>query len=410
MWPWMRRWRDWAIHDAWPNHRRGAQALYFGYEKAGLVVHEQPIPWNAESVLVEALVHLPHTNLRRKSDFQLRLDGSDPHPAEAIRRQEGDQRHRVTFRLPPPQSYASAEILWRDHVLGQLTLPVIGRDEFIQNLHVQMPTLSVRLAHETVACRTFVATQCQGLLVSAVLTSPTSLVPLLDLDLKVEFAAEHKGATYVTPARLSSSQLEGRQALITVVPRRFSRRMGTWNVTWFLGDHVLASQRIRAISQRAFRDSLQLTDTRFVIQHEKTGVSVARQVPPTKGQARIGPCFLVSSGEPGMAGVCKFLIRAQGSDAREAPTEMEQEVLITDGPTPVAPGTLDWSALEHISGFELLVKRRSLGVLTLAPAPTAAFTAEGGFRQVQDYSWNAGAEEELTERLNRLIDGPDVRR
>ena len=56
MWPWIKRWRDWAMHDLWPMHRIGIppQALHFGYEKAGLTLYDQPIPWNAEAVVVEA--------------------------------------------------------------------------------------------------------------------------------------------------------------------------------------------------------------------------------------------------------------------------------------------------------------------------------------------------------------------
>ena len=55
MWPWIKRWRDWAMHDLWPLYRIGPQpqALHYSYEKAGLTLHDQPIPWNAEAVLVE---------------------------------------------------------------------------------------------------------------------------------------------------------------------------------------------------------------------------------------------------------------------------------------------------------------------------------------------------------------------
>ena len=52
---WIKRWRDWAMNDLWPLHRIGTQpqALHFSYEKAGLTLNDQPIPWNAEAVLVE---------------------------------------------------------------------------------------------------------------------------------------------------------------------------------------------------------------------------------------------------------------------------------------------------------------------------------------------------------------------
>src|SRR5213595_1257380 len=101
MWPWIKRWRDWAMNDLWPLYRIGPQpqALHFSFEKAGLTLHDQPIPWNAEAVLVEALVRLPSSATRRKADFLLRVPGCEPTPAESLRPPEQDDQHRVVFRL-----------------------------------------------------------------------------------------------------------------------------------------------------------------------------------------------------------------------------------------------------------------------------------------------------------------------
>ena len=408
MWPSIKRWHDWAMDNLWPLNRVGPQpqALHYSYEKAGLILHDQPIPWNAEAVLVEAQMRLPAAAGRRKSDFQLRVPNHDLIAAEQLRRIEPDERYRIGFRLPPPGVTVVAEVLYRDHVLGQLTLPFLGRDEFLQNLRLQMPTLFVRLGAESVACQTFVSSQCRGLLASAVLTSPTSLVPLLDLDLQVEFRSERGGSVTRVPASLCSTQLAGRTALVTVAPRRFPRRMGARLATWLLGDHPLTTQRVRAISQRHFQRSLRISDTRFVVQARSGGpVRLVRQVPPVESAARAGPCFLVSSGEPGMAGMCQLRVTAQVPGSVQAPLLLEQDVLITDGPTMVAPGTLDAGDLAHVTGFELSVRGQSLGVLSLCPAPTATFTSEGGFKPPHDFTWSAAAEEEMTERLNRLLDG-----
>jgi hypothetical protein len=238
-----------------------------------------------------------------------------------------------------------------------------------------------------------------------VLTSPTSLVPLLDLELQVEFRCERGGSAMRVPVSLCSSQLGGRQALVTVVPKRYPRRIGTWVATWLLGDRPLASNRVRGISQRAFHRSLGIADTRFVIQATPESVRLTRQVPPLETTKRIGPCFLVRSGEPGMAGLCRLQITAQVPGAVKPPLLLEQDVLITDGPTMVAPGTLDAADLEQVSGFELSIHGQSLGVLSLCPAPTATFTNEGGFKPYHDYTWSAAAEEEMNERLNRLLEG-----
>jgi hypothetical protein len=406
MWPLIKRWRDWVMNDLWPMHRIGPQpqALHYSYEKAGLTVNDQPIPWNAEAVLVEALLRLP-TVARQKGDFQLRLPGPVIFPAENLRREEGSERHHLFFRLPPIPETVTAEILWRNCLLGQLTLPMLTRDEFIRQLRLQLPTLFVRLGDQSVACQTFVSTQCKGLLASAVLTSITSLVPLLDLGLQVEFRSERGGAVHTVPAQLCSSQLSGRQALVTVVPRRFPRRIGTWLVTWMLGDQPLATLRIRAISQRHFQRSLRISDTRFVVQSAKGSVDLRRQPPVPETGERVGPCFFVSSGEPGMAGTCRLAVRAQVPGTVQQPILQEQEVLITDGPSMFAPGTLDAADLAQVGAFELRAKGHLLGVLSMCPAPSASFTSEGGFKPPDNFIWSAAAEEELNDRLTRLLEG-----
>ena len=188
MLPWLRRWRDWAISELWPMYRLRPQpqALHFSSEKAGLVLPDQPIPWNAEAVVIEATLRLPTSAGRRKTDFRIVVPGQEPIPAEQLRRHETADAYRITFRLPPPRATTSAELLFRDKALGRIDLPFLSRDEFLQGLRLQMPTLFVRVGENTVACETFIASQCRGLLAGAVLTSPTSLVPLLDLDLQVE--------------------------------------------------------------------------------------------------------------------------------------------------------------------------------------------------------------------------------
>jgi hypothetical protein len=404
MWPWIKRWRDWAMHELWPMHRLGPrpQSLYFSYEKAGLTIHDQAIPWNAEAVLVEAMVRPAN---HRRGDFQLRLPGRDPIPADSLRKEEAVDFHRLTFRLPPPPETVIAEVVSRHGIMGQLTLPVVTRDAFVTQLHVLMPSMFARLGDQNVACQTFVATQCKGLLASAVLTSPTCLAPLLDLGLHVEFRSERSGATHSVPVRLASSQLGARQALVTVSPRRMPRRIGAWTATWKLGDQALATQRVRAISLRAFERSLRVSDTRFVVQSAKAGVSLQRHIPQLDTEDRVGPCFLVASREPGMAGLCTMQVSAQVPGAVAPPFVVEQEVLISDGPTMFAPGTVEANELGQVSAFELRLKKHVLGTLSLCPAPSASFSSEGSFKPPDDFAWTAAAEEELTERLNRLLEG-----
>ena len=138
---------------------------------------------------------------------------------------------------------------------------------------------------------------------------------------------------------------------------------------------------------------------------DKGVVSISRQMPPLEGVARVGPCFLVASREPGMAGICSLSVRAQVPGAINPPLLQDQDVLVTDGPTAVAPGTVEANELSQVSLFELCQGRHVLGVLSLCPAPAATFTSEGGFKPVHDFAWSAAAEDELNERLTRLFDG-----
>jgi hypothetical protein len=99
-------------------------------------------------------------------------------------------------------------------------------------------------------------------------------------------------------------------------------------------------------------------------------------------------------------------VRTQVAESvAHSPLLVEEEVLITDGPTLFAPGTVEASDLGQVNAFELRSKGGQLAVLSLSPAPVAAFTAEGGFKPAHDFPWSPAAEEELTDRLTRLLDG-----
>src|ERR1700736_4304816 len=89
MWPWIKRWRDWVMNDS-PLYRSSAQAqsMHYSYEKGGLVIDNQPIPWNAETVVVECQARLPAAAGRRKEDFLLRIPGAPPIVVDELRREE----------------------------------------------------------------------------------------------------------------------------------------------------------------------------------------------------------------------------------------------------------------------------------------------------------------------------------
>jgi hypothetical protein len=403
MWRWIRHWRDWAMNEIVTPRRLAGQpqAVYYRFEKGGLTLDNQPVPWSAEAVVVEALLRLP-PNARRRVDFTLRVPGFEPIPADILKADESSQRHRLYFRFAVPKATGTAELLWRTHVLGKVEIPVVQPEQFLTDLQLSLPSAFVSVSGRSVAAQTFVTTQKQGLFAAAVIHSRTGLIPLLDLGLTATFRTARGTKTVVTPVPLTASQLAGREALVSALPPKLPRKAGEWTVTWTCPGRELATTRLRAVTPRSFRNSLRVCDTRFGIVTTDGQFRVVRQM-PTEGVAKAGPCFLVASREPGMAGMADFEIGVQVPGVDRSPTVLEQSVLITDGPTPVAPGMLPMSELKHASAFELRVKGRVLGVLPLSPVPTATFTAEGGYKAPPEFTWSAAAEDELSERLARLM-------
>ena len=408
MWPWIKHSLDLAMRDLWNLFRSAgpqSQALHCSYEKAGLTLDNLPIPWNAEAVLVEANVRLAASAVRHKADFRLRLGpGGLTYAPELLRQEPGEPVARLFFRLPVPRQSTSAELIWRERTLGQVTLPVIGPEEFLRQLNVQMPTAHVRLGDQTSACQTFVSGQCQGLIVTGVLSSPAGLVPLSDMDFRLELRREDGGLVSQVPVRFTSSQLRSRQAMVAVMPPR-PRRTGSWLIHWLLNEQLLTTLKIKAISKRQFLRSLRVSTTRFVVQSGKDDVRVVRTLPPLETLQRVGPCFLVSSGEPGMAGLAMLRVRAKLDGGVQTPLVQEEEILVTDGPMPFFPGTLAVAELAAVKHFALESATGTIGILPLTPVPSAAFNSEGGFRPVEDFAWSPAAEEQLNERLGRLLGG-----
>lgn len=399
----MKRWDE--MRDLWHLFRGSLprlEGLSYAYEKAGLTLENQPIPWCADGVLVGASVDMPQQAPRAKGDFELRV-GSARCLAESFRVEGPLQTTRLQFRVAAPPQSTAIELLWRGRSLGQLFLPILSENEYVRKLSLDMPTAGVRIGNRVVACRTYVATQCQELLVSGILQSPTNLAPITDLGLRVEVRREEGGATASAFAELSSSQRKSRQALVTVVPPK-PKRLGTWQINWHLGELPLAAHTLRAISLKHFLRSLRVCQARFVLQDKRGQISIDRHLTTRKDVARVGPCFFITSSEPGMAGWCKLQVRAHVKGAIRPPLLEEQDVLITDGPHPFAPGTIAVDELDGVTHFELRTGRIVLGTLPLSPVPSALFTQEGGFVAPDTFDWSPTAEEQLREKLGKLLE------
>ena len=86
MWRWVKHWIDWLRNDRLPlsRMRRGGSVAAIRYETIGGVREEVPVPWSADAVIVEVLLHLPPP-ARRKSDFTILFPHGEPILADALR-------------------------------------------------------------------------------------------------------------------------------------------------------------------------------------------------------------------------------------------------------------------------------------------------------------------------------------
>src|SRR5258708_13424535 len=202
----LKRWRDWAMAELRPLTRGGPQpqALHFRYEKAGLTFTDPVIPWNADAVLVEVSLSRLQPAQRRKSDFQLHLAEIGAIAPENLRPDDGGDLYRLFFRFPTPARSTAVRLCWKDQPLGQLTLPILNADEFLNNLRIEMPTIFVRLGEKHVTCQTFLTTQAKAFQPPPVIAPRYgSLAPLAGLGLKVVFRHERAGACQELPIPLA---------------------------------------------------------------------------------------------------------------------------------------------------------------------------------------------------------------
>ena len=163
----------------------------------------------------------------------------------------------------------------------------------------------------------------------------------------------------------------------------------------------LAYRRTEAVPARRFEDSVRIWDARFAVADKAGAVRVVRQL-PLVAVDRLGPCFLIASGEPGAAGLCRLAVFAVTPGETSSPQLLEEEVLVTDAPAVFAPGLFPVTDFARVGGFELRLNGRVLGMVSLSPVPPATITAEGGFKPPPDFTWTVAAEEELLDRLGRL--------
>lgn len=390
---------------AWVVHHLGGPYVCtrrFGYDKAGLQIADEPIPWNAETVWVEATVHLPAGRVWGKEDFHLHVPDRPPLVPTLVVPAEPKQVVRVVFRMPPPGRAALVGLYGKGKLLDQVQLPFLSAEEFLQGLRLESPVVCACLGPYSVACRAVVEGQCRGYSAGAVLVSPTSLLPIIDMPVRVDFTNSITYSTQSVTVPLTNTALIGKRAVLSVIPPRRPLWFGKSVIRWSVAERPLGQTEIRAISPEVFRQSLYLVESRCLSEGKGEPTTPGSRLAAKGTSPGLRPCFLVASREPGVAGLCPLEVRVRFRQSGSRPVLLHQDVLVTDGPSPCLLNTA-FDDDQPIAAFELFREGELLGVLTVSPAPAAGFTSEGGFHAPEEYTWTRHTEEELMSRLQKLM-------
>jgi hypothetical protein len=404
MWSLIKPWRAWVMRDNWLSTTPGVQvrSIVHRHTLGGLTFDNEAIPWNAGSVEVEAIIRCGPRWRPQQTDLILRLDSGDSFTAIEFKPEEGSNSFRVRFRVPVPRRVAAAQLFLRQWSLGQITLPLLTRQQFLTAVESASPAVHVLLGSQYVSCRSFVATQIRGVLASVVLRSRYSLLPLLSQNLRLEVFDENGKLVCENAPALTASQLAGKETVVLATPD-FPRRKGTFRLDWLLNKECICSHEVHALSLPGFLSQVQVRDMRFVVQSQAGDSQWFRNVPSIGANDRAGPGFTVQSGIRGGAGLVRIRIVAAGKANAAAHTLASDLRLVTDGATTVVPGSYNSKDLAQIQRFELRIGRKCLAILQTQPTPHARFDREGAFEETEAFCWDARAEEELNERLNALL-------
>lgn len=405
---WLRHWRDWAIPGLFGNNLRSASpmahGLLFSYEKAGLCVRNEPIPWNADRLRVEALLRVPSGVVRRKADFCLLCNNLPLGPPETLRIEDGSLL-RLGFNLPPPASASLLTLAWRDQELGQSAMPLLRESDFFDHLELRHATVAVKLGEQFVPCTAFLPAQSRHLLLSGVLASPTSLAPLAGQELVLEVFDGESKPTSTLVTRLAACQLQQRETLWQVPLHLKNREAGPWTFRWRASDRVLARSELRSVPRRRASQMLACPACYFVRQAKGHGqVEFLSHLAAADANDWLGMVFLLKTTEPGLATRAELRVFLEDVDGRRGELPLHEEIAnVTDGPTPIVTPLLPMAELASVRRVLLLCGSRLVTTLGTQAVPQCSFTGEGGIRAVlEDFPWSPNAEAELADRLKKL--------
>lgn len=390
--------------------RQVGGGLHVRYEKAGLIFDALPIPHNADAVIVEALVRLPSKAPCEKTDFTLQWNTSGPRmPAELVFAPKRQKNLHVLFRLSVPDTTSRAVVRWREHELGGVEVPLINQIAILDGVSLELPTFHVNLLGQNVACQALVSGQSKSVFASAILRSNGILAPVIDWPYLVMVHNDLEREVGAVRIPITSEEMRQRQILSTALLPRLPNQ-GGYIVSWNLGARRLGTRRLRVITKKTFAKSLRVSATRFLLETDDHTEVLVRGLPQHQGKVhfdgvrRVMPIFYVSSNEAGVAGLAPFILRALVGDTVTT-LAIERDRLVTDGLREVKFDFLSLKDLRDVKHFSLASGDRVLGNLAMDAAPSAAFTAEGGFAPLDNFLWSPVAEEQLTDRLGKLLDG-----
>lgn len=428
MWRWLRLLTGWHMRD-WLAHTLSSlslaaapqvRSLQISWKKNGLKVEGGPVLTTADDVMVCAdLRYAPSTPVR-KADLSLRIgrqhvpvDSLTPQPDHGSRQMV----QRAEFHLEPPETSETLELCWRGQSLCQAALPVLSLRQFVERLQLSQPTLyvslrstseNVDLREHTVPCRKYPRMQGRRVFASALWISPTPLVGLLDCHPVVIFREQATGKCWEVPLRLSAEQLLSRQAVVTVECPERPRRVSRWTMEWRLLHEPRGSCEWEVSSMRSLHRQIELVEAYFVWQDDKSNrVRCERRLPEQLPPGRLGPCFVLRSREAGLGFLARVDVFATFRDGCGPVQLASEEILISDAPNPYMPGTIAVSDRHQLAAFELRSGGYTIGYLPISPVPCAKINGEGAFQAPpEDLTWSPAFDEELKERLNRLMDPP----
>lgn len=396
MWAWLKRWHarttrtlSWLFGSPPRVH-----SLHYAYERAGLTVTGEPIPWNADAVIIDAVLDLPRELATSRADFRAIPPADLGSPAVTMQPHGDDGPCRLMFRLAPPHRPGLIELYRRSRRLAEIRLPYLRAEEFLQNVRLESPLVFARIGRNNVAARCLVEGQFSSLMACALLRSSTSLVPIIGLGLEVELVNARTGQTQSVPVCLTGPQVAARQALLSVYLPRWPEMTGTWSVRWLLAGRLLGCHELRVISAQALRQSLFVPKDQYLYQTTET------PSPDIAGRSNL--LFRLATCEPGLAAVTPLEVQVHFQDGGRVVEAVEEEVLVTDIPSLCQPVAVTVDDLQSIEAFELSSGGRYVGTIRRSPTPVAVLSSEGGFQPPPDYDWTAVTEAELNEHLSRL--------